>query len=93
MPRELDVSKLSQFEPRERRRGAEGAQEPPQAAAEPQANPWPSREPMVDGQISVKAPTRTIDRFKKMCKDDRRTYADMLRILMDAFEKDGGTAG
>ena len=91
MPRELDVSKLAQFEPREPRKSPEVAQEPRQPAAEPQTNPWPSREPMVDGQISVKAPTRTIDRFKKMCKDDRRTYADMLRILMDDFEKDEGS--
>ena len=87
MPRELDVSKLSQFEPRERRSVLERAQELPQTAVDQPAKPWPSREPMVDGQISVKAPMQTIDRFKKLCKDDRRTYADMLRILMDAFEK------
>jgi hypothetical protein len=48
---------------------------------------WPSREPVADGQISIKGPLSTIRRFKAMCKDDRRTYADMLGILMDAFEK------
>ena len=90
MPRELDISKLSQFEPRERRLGPEKVHGPAEALAEPQPKPWPSREPMVDGQISVKAPTQTIDRFKKLCKDDRRTYADMLRILMDVFQKGEG---
>ena len=42
---------------------------------------------MADGQISIKGPLSTIRRFKTMCKDDRRTYADMLSILMDEFEK------
>jgi hypothetical protein len=40
----------------------------------------------VDGQVSIKAPVELIDRFRRMCRDDRRTYADMLGILMDHFE-------
>lgn len=47
---------------------------------------WPSREPLRDGQISIKAPLDVLDRFKSICKDDRRTYADMLNILMDRYE-------
>lgn len=47
---------------------------------------WPSREPVQDGQVSIKAPLAVIDRFRAMCRDDRRTYADMLGILMDAYE-------
>ena len=43
---------------------------------------------MMDGQISIKAPLGTLDRFKRICKDDRRTYADMLRILMDRYEEE-----
>jgi hypothetical protein len=26
-----------------------------------------------------------IERFRMLCRDDRRTYADMLTILMDAY--------
>ena len=51
------------------------------------ATRWPSREPVIDGQISIKAPLDVLDRFKKICKDDRRTYADMLGILMDGYEQ------
>lgn len=47
------------------------------------AERWPSREPVRDGQISIKAPLDVIERFKRICKEDRRTYADMLTILMD----------
>ena len=48
---------------------------------------WPSREPVRDGQVSIKAPLDVIERFRAMCRDDRRTYADMLGILMDRFEE------
>ena len=50
---------------------------------------WPSREPVRDGQLSIKAPRDYIDRFKRICKGDRRTYADMLGILMDRYESKG----
>lgn len=40
----------------------------------------------VDAQISIKGPAHVIDRFKRLCKDDRRHYYDMLEILMDKFE-------
>lgn len=49
-------------------------------------DPRPSREPLSDGQISIKAPLDVLDRFKRICEDDRRTYADMLGILMDRYE-------
>lgn len=42
---------------------------------------------MMDGQISIKGPLTTIKRFQALCKEDRRTYADMLKILMDKFEQ------
>ena len=83
MPRSLDLDRLKQFEPR------------PQGPAQPVAAPaaiaedphrWPSREPARDGQVSIKAPLDTIARFRKLCRDDRRTYADMLEILMNCFE-------
>jgi hypothetical protein len=50
---------------------------------------WPSRQEVRDGQISIKAPLDTIERFKLLCKSDRRTYADMLDILMNNFEGQG----
>lgn len=89
MPRELDVSKLQQFEPRPRERRPDPAPTPASRThREPEpVQAWPSREPMVDGQISIKAPQDILNRFKKLCKDDRRTYGDMLDILMNEFEK------
>lgn len=76
MPRSLDLDRLKQFEPQ--------GEAPQQLPAEPER--WPSREPTRDGQISIKAPTDVITRFRRLCKDDRRTYADMLEILMNAYE-------
>ncbi|MGR3592017.1 MAG: hypothetical protein ACU0B9_12310 [Limimaricola soesokkakensis] len=55
----------------------------------PQPTRWPSRQEVRDGQISIKAPLDTIERFKLLCKSDRRTYADMLDILMGHFEGQG----
>ncbi|MFD2741458.1 hypothetical protein ACFSUD_17940 [Sulfitobacter aestuarii] len=94
MPRELDLSKLSQFEP-DRKRSPEPQRAPVGAqrhvaAPKPEDHPWPSREPMVDGQISIKAPQHVLARFKKLCKEDRRTYADMLEILMNEFDRRAG---
>lgn len=89
MPRSLDLSRLRQFE----RAGGERVNEIPQIqeadspASEALPERWPSREPVRDGQISIKAPLDVIARFRKLCKDDRRTYADMLSILMDAYER------
>ena len=77
MPRSLDLDRLKQFET-------------PRATPEqphPESQRWPSREPVRDGQISIKAPLDVIDRFRKLCKDDRRTYADMLSILMDGLDR------
>ena len=93
MPRSLDLDRLKQFEAAPER--AEPAPdpgpaappaEPVPAAAAPYAR-WPSREPVRDGQISIKAPLDVIARFRTLCRDDRRTYADMLSILMDGYER------
>lgn len=86
MPKSLDLGRLKQFEPTSK--GTEEAQ----TRSIPQntdlrSERWPSREPIADGQISIKGPLSTITRFKALCKDDRRTYADMLNILMDQFEQ------
>jgi hypothetical protein len=86
MPKPLDLGRLGKFEP------SRQTEERPQTTAhiedvDARQNRWPSREPVADGQISIKGPLKTIRRFQALCKDDRRTYADMLNILMDAFEK------
>lgn len=47
---------------------------------------FPSREASTDGQLNLKGPRQVLNRFKLMCKQDRRAYYDMLEILMDHFE-------
>ena len=95
MPRSLDLDRLKQFEAHPST--GQGRPVPPSSpvsehkaylAPPIQQGPvrWPSREPIRDGQISIKAPLDVIERFRTLCRDDRRTYADMLSILMDAFE-------
>ena len=80
MPRSLDLDRLKQFDSPQQK----ADREPAHARIPPER--WPSREPIRDGQISIKAPLDVIERFRKLCQDDRRTYADMLSILMDAYE-------
>jgi hypothetical protein len=86
MPKPLDLGRLQKFEPSapalEHRQADVGI-----GPVSERTDRWPSREPVADGQISIKGPLNTIRRFKEICKDDRRTYADMLNILMDEFEK------
>ncbi len=90
MPRELDTSKLQKFTPKNPKSTAE---KPRAKAPEPTPEAWPSREAPQEGQFTIRAPLDEITRFRNICKDDRRTYADMLRILMDSFEKgEGGTS-
>ena len=81
MPRSLDLGRLAAFSADE--------VSPHDLRPPEQPVPWPSREPMIDTQISIKAPGEVVERFRSLCKGDRRTYADMLRILMDAFEGRG----
>ena len=58
MPRSLDLDRLKQFEtPRE----------VPQVELQSShsVERWPSREPVRDGQISIKAPLDVIERFRQ----------------------------
>ena len=83
MPKPLNLDRLKKFD----NRAAAKADLDPVGDREGQVTErWPSREPLRDGQISIKASLDVLDRFKRICKDDRRTYADMLRILMDLYE-------
>lgn len=94
MPRSLDLERLRQFEPvtsQKEQLAAEvrGATDVELSRAAPSRLPerWLSREPVRDGQISIKAPLDVIERFRQLCRDDRRAYADMLTILMEAYER------
>ncbi len=94
MPRSLNLARLQQFEPI-----ANGSQpalgagdvnaetRSPDAPSSQPSERWLSREPVRDGQISIKAPLEVIERFRRLCHDDRRTYADMLAILMENYER------
>jgi len=84
MPKPLDTDRLKQFESRQ---PAQKVDDVSPERGGSVVERWPSREPVRDGQISIKAPLDVIDRFKRICKDDRRTYADMLSIFMDNYEK------
>lgn len=83
MPKSLDLGRLKQFEPARQPVERPEAPTPADTAA---PDRWPSREAVAEGQISIKGPLKTIRRFQALCKDDRRTYADMLNILMDTFD-------
>lgn len=52
-----------------------------------QNSAFPSREASPDAQLNLKGPRNILERFKTMCKEDRRAYYDMLNILMDHYEK------
>jgi hypothetical protein len=92
MPRSLDLDRLRRFEPEPSPQPAPPHLETKAMSYAPAPHPietperWPSREAVRDGQVSIKAPLDVIERFRAMCRDDRRTYADMLGILMDAYE-------
>ena len=90
MPRSLDLARLKQFEPSPREPSSPTSSPDRTSSEVSSALPterWPSREPVRDGQISIKAPLDVIERFRRLCHDDRRTYADMLAILMDSHER------
>ena len=73
---------LDDFAPRSEARSA-----PPETRkAVDQASAFPSRETSSDGQLNLKGPRHVLERFKAMCKADRRAYYDMLEVLMDAYE-------
>ncbi len=51
---------------------------------------FPSRESSEDAQLNMKGRKAVLNRFKATCKKDRRSYVDMLEILMDCFEEGQG---
>lgn len=73
---------LDDFEPRPR----EGRGDKTTARAVDAVSSFPSREASSDGQLNLKGPRPILERFKAMCKADRRAYYDMLEILMNSYE-------
>ncbi|MEM6900458.1 MAG: hypothetical protein AAF583_11865 [Pseudomonadota bacterium] len=78
----MDFDDLSDFEPKVAPRRQETVKRSVDSVSG-----FPSREASEDGQLNMKGRKAVLDRFKGMCKDDRRSYVDMLEILMDRFEK------
>lgn len=82
---------LDDFAPRCRARQGASKPAPASRAADTRravdaVSRFPSREASLDGQLNLKGPQHVLDRFKAMCKADRRAYYDMLEILMDAYD-------
>lgn len=82
-PEKCETDALDDFAPRAR----DNAPVNDTRKAIDSASSFPSREASPDAQLNLKGPRDVLDRFKAMCKADRRAYYDMLEILMDAYEK------
>lgn len=78
----MDFDDLNDFEPKVATRPQETVKRSVDSVSG-----FPSREASEDGQLNMKGRNSVLNRFKAMCKDDRRSYVDMLEILMDRFEK------
>ena len=76
---------LDDFAPRQKT-GAGATTIPDNRKAIDAVSSFPSREATPDAQLNLKGPKHILERFKAMCKADRRPYYDMLEILMDEFE-------
>lgn len=92
MPNALDASKLdlADFAPKSKKPDAgvvdesvkgQGAAKP---ASAPDRKAWPSRE-VRDGQLGLRGPVEVLDEFKDLCKLERRSYVDMLRVMMENY--------
>lgn len=80
----LNLDDLSDFEPKPPKRKEEQIAD---KKAVDKAATFPSREASAEGQLNIQGPKHILDRFKSVCKADRRPYYDMLEILMDSFEE------
>jgi uncharacterized Zn finger protein len=53
----------------------------------PEPVPEPDAKPVLDWQVSIRGPRPMLEEFKRLCRRERREYWDMLRILMDEYDK------
>jgi len=84
----LDFSKLD--EPVVSKKTSQPAGQGAQPKSKPPVERWPSREPIQEGQFTVRAKLETIERFKTMCRPEgggRFTYGEMLDKLMDIADR------
>jgi hypothetical protein len=79
----LDLGSLEEFQPRDQSSVPKRVDQ----KAVDQVSAFPSREAPPDDQINIKAPSATLDRFKRMAKAERYKYGEFLDRLMDAYEK------
>ena len=81
MSSKVDFGKLSEdFQPRQSR---SRAIEPDRSSSPEQ---WPSREPRRESQLSIKGSEAVIERFKRLCDDERYPYYKQLHRLMNVWE-------
>lgn len=78
----MDFDDLSDFEPKPASSSHEALKRSVDSISS-----FPSRESSEDGQLNMKGRKVVLNRFKAMCKEDRRSYVDMLEILMNRFEE------
>lgn len=83
-----DLDGLDDFTPRPKSQEPDRSPKAVKKAVD-KASSFPSREASKEAQLNIKGPEEMIERFKTMCKDDRRSYYAMLEILMDNFEGKG----
>ena len=83
---------LDDFEPR-RPEPKKTAPAPDARRSIDQVSRFPSREASAEGQLNLKGPRHVLDRFRALCKADRRSYYDMLEILMDHLENGQSAKG
>ena len=86
MPKELDITALKQFEPKPSVPDHDTRREPTAPAPK---TPWPSREPDSHQEfvaLHIRAPKEIAEEFKAICNADRRSYAEMLKILMQGYQ-------
>ena len=48
--------------------------------------------PVPEAQLNVRAPVPVIDRFRTLCRAERRSYGEMLAILIERWETAGDRA-
>lgn len=80
----LDIPDLDDFAPRPRQ--APAVKDEVRKRVDTQAS-FPSREASNDGQLNMKGPREVFERFKALCKEERRPYYEMLSIMMDRFDE------
>ena len=80
----LDLAglELDDFAPR-----ASAAPQLPNKKAVEEVSSYPSRQAPDDDQLNIKGPKAVLNRFRALKKSERYKYADLLELMMDAYEE------